>query len=75
MDGQTLAAWVQAIGSILAIIAVFVISLLLHRATLKAQQTRRRDANVSKLAVLFALAEKARTLIEKANTGVQDGFT
>jgi len=75
MDGQTLAAWVQAIGSILAIIAVLVISLLLHRATLKAQQTRRRDANVSKLAVLFALAEKARTLIEKANTGVQDGFT
>jgi hypothetical protein len=74
MDGQTLAAWVQAIGSILAIVAAFVISFFLHRSTIKALQAQRRDANVAKLAVLFALAEKARTLIEKANTGVQDGF-
>src|SRR4026208_748169 len=75
MDGQTLAAWVQAVGSILAIVAAFLISFLLHKSTLKALQTRRRDTNVNKLAVLFALAEKTRTLIEKANTGVQDGFT
>ena len=74
MDGQTLAAWVQAVGSIVAIVAAFLISFLLHRSTLKALQTQRRDANVNKLDVLFALAEKARTLIEKANTGVQDGF-
>lgn len=73
MDGQTLAAWVQAVGSILAICAAFLISFLLHRSTLKALQIQRRDANVNRLAVLFALAEKARTLIEKANTGVQDG--
>ena len=74
MDDQTLAAWVQAVGSIVAIVAAFLISFLLYRSTLKALQTQHRDANVAKLAVLFALAEKTRALIEKANTGVQDGF-
>lgn len=71
MDGQTLAAWVQAAGSILAIVAAFLISYLQHRSSLKVLRTQRRDANVSKLDVLFALAEKARTLIEKANAGIQ----
>ena len=74
MDGQTWAAWVQAVGSVVAIVAALLISYSLHRSTLKSLQAQRRDANVNKLAVLFALAEKARTLIEKANTGVQDGF-
>ena len=35
MDGQTLAAWVQAVGSILAIVAAFLISYLQYRSTLK----------------------------------------
>ena len=74
MDDQTLAAWVQAVGSILAIVAAFLISFRLHKSTLKALQTQRREANVNQLGVLFALAEKTRTLIEKANTGIQDGF-
>lgn len=74
MDGQTWAAWVQAVGSILAIVAAFLISFLLHRSTLTTLQRQRRDTTVSQLGVLFALAEKARTLIEKANTGVQEGF-
>jgi heme exporter protein D len=71
MDGQTLAAWVQAGGSILAIVVAFLVSHLQHRSSLKVLKTQRRDANVSKLEVLFALAEKARTLIEKANAGIQ----
>ena len=74
MDGQTLAAWVQAVGSILAIVAAFLISYLQYRSTLKVLKTQRRDANVSKLDVLFALAEQARTLIEKANAGIQGDF-
>ena len=71
MDGQTLAAWVQAVGSILAIVAAFLISYLQYRSTLKVLKTQRRDANVSKLDVLFALAEQART---KANAGIQGDF-
>jgi hypothetical protein len=74
MDGQTLAAWVQAGGSILAIVAAFLISYLQYRSTLKALTTQRRDANISKLNVLFAIAEQARTLIEKANAGIQGDF-
>ena len=74
MDDQTLAAWVQAVGSILAIVAALVISLLVHRSSLKALQRQHRNAAVAKLDVLFALAEKTRTLMEKANSGVQDGF-
>ncbi len=74
MDGHTVAAWVQAVGSIVAIVAAFLISYFLHKSTLKALQTQRREATVNKLGVLFALAEKARTLIEKANNGVQDGL-
>jgi hypothetical protein len=74
MDGQTLAAWVQAAGSILAIIAAFLISYLQYRSSLKVLKTQRRDANVSRLDVLFALAEQARTLIEKANAGIQGDF-
>lgn len=75
MDGQTLAAWAQAVGSILAIIAAFLISYLQYRSTVKVLKTQRRDANVGKLDVLFALAEKARTLIEKADAGVQGDFS
>ena len=75
MDGHTLAAWVQVAGSILAIVAAFLISYLQYRSTLKVLKTQRRDANVSKLDVLFALAEKARTLIEKANAGIQGDFS
>ena len=71
MDGQTLAAWVQAAGSILAIVAVFLISYLQHKSSLKVLKTQRRDANVSKLDVLFALAEQVRTLVEKANAKIQ----
>lgn len=71
MDGQTLAAWVQAAGSILAIIAAFLVSHLQHRSSLKVLKTQRRDANVAKLDVLFALAEQAQTLVEKANAKVQ----
>ena len=74
MDGQTLAAWVQAGGSILAIVAAFLISYLQYRSTLKVLKTQRRDANVSKLNVLLALAEQARTLIERANAGIQGDF-
>ena len=71
MDGQTLAAWVQAAGSILAIVAAFLISFLQHRSTLKVLQKQRREANAGRLDVLFELAEQARTLIEKANAGIQ----
>jgi heme exporter protein D len=71
MDGHTLAAWAQAAGSILAIIAAFLISYRQHKSTLKVLRTQRRDANVSKLDVLFALAEQARTLVEKANAEIQ----
>ena len=74
MDDQTLAAWAQAVGSILAIIAVFLVSYLQHRSSLRVLQTQRRDANVNKLGVLFALAEQTRTLIEKANAGIQGDF-
>jgi hypothetical protein len=74
MDGQTLAAWVQAVGSILAIVAAFLISYLQYRSALKVLKTQRRSANVSKLEVLFALAEQTRTLIEKANAGIQGDF-
>ena len=35
---------------------------------------QRRDANVNRLDVLFALAEQTRTLIEKANAGIQGDF-
>ena len=75
MDGQTLAAWVQAAGSILAIVAAFLISYLQYRSSLKVLKTQRRDANISKLEVLFALAEQTQTLIEKANAGIQGDFT
>lgn len=75
MDDQTLAAWVQAAGSILAIIAVFLISHLQYRSTLKVLKTQRLTATVGKLDVLFALAEKARTLIEKADAGIQGDFS
>ena len=71
MDGPTVAAWVQAIGSIVAIVAAFSISYLQHKSTLKALRTIKRDANLGKLDVLLALAEQARTLIEKANAGIQ----
>ncbi len=71
MDGPTWAAWVQAAGSILAIVAAFSISYLQHQSTLKVLRTQRRDANVSKLDVLVALAEQARALVEKANAGIQ----
>ncbi len=74
MDGQTLAAWVQAAGSILAIVAAFLISYLQYRSSLKVLETQRRDATVSKLDVLFALAEQTRTLIERANAGIQGDF-
>jgi hypothetical protein len=75
MDDQTLAAWVQAAGAILAIVAAFLISYLQYRSSLKILKTQRRDANVSRLDVLFALAEHARTLIEKANAGIQGDFS
>ena len=75
MDGQTLAAWVQAAGSILAIVAAFLISYLQYRSSLKVLKTQRRDANISKLEVLFALAEQTQTLIEKANAGIQGDFS
>lgn len=74
MDSLTLAAWVQVAGSILAIVAAFLISYLLHRSTLKVLKAQRRDATVGKVGVLFALAEKTQTLIEKANAGIQGGF-
>lgn len=75
MDGQTWAAWVQAAGSILAIVAVFLISYLHHKSSLKVLKTQRRDARISKLDVLFALAEQARTLVEKASAGIQGDFS
>ena len=71
MDGLTLAAWAQVVGSILAIVAAFLISYLQHRSSLKVLQTQRRAAIVGKLDVLFALAEQTRTLIEKADAGIQ----
>ena len=71
MDGLTLAAWVQVAGSILAIVAAFLVSYLQHKSSLKVLQTQRHNAIVSKLDVLFALAEQTRTLIEKANAGIQ----
>jgi len=74
MDGQTLAAWVQAFGSILAIVAAFLVSYGLHRSTLNVLKTQRRAARVAQLEVLFALAEQARALIEKANAGIQGEF-
>lgn len=36
---------------------------------------QRRDAKVSKLDVLFALAEQTRTLVEKVNAGIQGDFS
>ena len=36
-----------------------------YRSTLKVLKTQRRDANVSKLNVLFALAEQARTSLKR----------
>jgi hypothetical protein len=74
MDGQTLAAWVQAGGSILAIVAAFLISYLQYRSTVKVLKTQRGATNVSKLEVLVTLAEQTRTLIDKANAGVQGDF-
>ena len=74
MDGQTLAAWVQATGSILAIGAAFIVSYSLHRSSLNVLKTQRRGARIAKLEVLFALAEQARALIEKANAGIQGDF-
>ena len=75
MDGHAWAAWAQAVGSILAIVAAIWISYLQHRSSLKLLKAQRRDANVSKLDVLFALAEQTRTLIEKANAAVQGDFS
>ena len=74
MDAQTLAAWVQAAGSILAIAAAFLISHLHYRSALKTLTMQRHDANVSRLNVLLALAEQTRVLIEKANAGIQGDF-
>ena len=71
MDGHAWAAWAQAIGSILAIVAAIWISYLQHRSSLKVLEAQRRDAKVRKLDVLFALAEQTRTLVEKANAGIQ----
>ncbi|MGH6610226.1 MAG: hypothetical protein ACRECQ_08220, partial [Burkholderiaceae bacterium] len=74
MNGLTLAAWVLVAGSILAIVAAFLISNLQHRSTLKVLQTQHQQATVKRLEVLFALGEHTRTLIEKANAGIQEDF-
>ena len=74
MDGHVWAAWAQAVGSILAIVAAIWISNLQHRSGLKVLQAQRRDAKSSKLDVLFALAEQTRTLVEKANAAIQGDF-
>ena len=57
---------------LLAIVAAFLISFLLHRSTLKTlrYKSRRERQEVGR----FIRSGKARTLIERANTGVQDGF-
>lgn len=62
VDGQTLAAWSQAIGSIGAILAAFLVGQQQSRAALQAVTEQQRERRDSIVAVAGAAAEHARRI-------------
>lgn len=61
-DGQTLATWFQAVGSIAAIFVAFLVGREQSRAALKAVTERQRETRDSIVAVAGAAAEHARRI-------------
>lgn len=57
-ESATCASWVQAWGSVLAIMAAVVVAYVQHRQNLKAQQRAAEDADARALAAPLAIAEQ-----------------
>jgi hypothetical protein len=71
-DGQTLAAWFQAVGSIAAITVAFLVGRDQSKAALRAVTEQQRERRDSIVAVAGAAAEHARRIrdvLEQEDTG------